>query len=248
MSSSNCSFLTCIQVLQKAGKVVWYSHLFKNFPKFVMIHIVKVRCIVNEVEVDVFLEFSCIFYDTTDIGNLISGSSAFSKSSLYILKFIHILSGLSFPSPGDLPHPGIQPASPALQADDLWSEPPEKPLRRQKPLRKAEEPEIKLPTSAGSLKKQENSRKNLLLFHWLHKSLWLCCSRKALTVWITTNCEKFLKRWEYQTTLPASWEICMQVKKQQLESDMEQWTGSNLGKWLHHGCILSPSLLNWYAH
>ena len=63
--------------MQKAGKVVWYSHLFKNFPKFVMIHIVKVRSVVNEVEVDVFLEFSCIFYDTMDIGNLISGSSAF---------------------------------------------------------------------------------------------------------------------------------------------------------------------------
>ena len=108
--------------------MVWYSHLFKNFPKFVMIHIVKVRRIVNEVEVDVFLEFSCIFYDTTDIGNLISGSSAFSKSSLYILKFsIHILNGLSFPSPGDLPHPGIQPGSPALQADSLQSEPPGKP-------------------------------------------------------------------------------------------------------------------------
>ena len=51
-----------------------------------------------------------------------------------------------------------------------------------------------------------------------------------LTVWITTNCEKFFKRWEYQATWPASWEICMQVKKQQLEQDMEQWTGSKLGK------------------
>ena len=82
--------------------------------------------IINKAEVYAFPEFSCIFYDTTDIGNLISGSSAFSKSSLYILKFIHILSGLSFPSPGDLPHPGIQPASPALQADTLQSEPPGK--------------------------------------------------------------------------------------------------------------------------
>ena len=53
---------------------------------------------------------------------------------------------------------------------------------------------------------------------------------KPLTVWITINCGKFLKRWEYQTTWPASWEICMQVKKQQLEPDMEQWTGSKLGK------------------
>ena len=53
---------------------------------------------------------------------------------------------------------------------------------------------------------------------------------KPLTLWITTNCENFLKRWEYQTTLPASWEACMQDKKQQLEPDMEQWTGSKLGK------------------
>ena len=93
-----------------------------------MIHIVKVCSVVSEVEVDVFLEFCCIFYDTTDIGHLISGSSAFSKSSLCILKFsIHILSGLSFPSPGDLPHPGIQLGSPALQADSLQFEPPGKP-------------------------------------------------------------------------------------------------------------------------
>ena len=84
-------------------------------------------------------------------------------------------------------------------------------------LEKGEEPEIKLPTSTGSSKKQESSRKkNLLLLYWLRQSLWLCGS--------------FLKRWEYQTTLPASWEIRMQVKKQQLEPDMEQWTGSKLGK------------------
>ena len=60
--------------------------------------------------------------------------------------------------------------------------------------------------------------------------LWFIDYAKPLTVWITTNCGKFLKRWEYQTTLTASWEICMQVKKQQLEQDMEQWTGSKLGK------------------
>ena len=89
-------------------------------------------------------------------------------------------------------------------------------------LEKAEEPEIKLPTSIGSLKKQESSRKT--------STSALLTMPKPLTVWIIINCEKFLKRWEYQTTLPVSWEICMQVKKQQLELDMEQWTGSKLGK------------------
>ena len=68
--------------------MVWYSHLSKNFPQFVVIHTVKVFSIVNEAEVDIFLEFSCFFYDPTDVGNLISGSSAFSKSSLNIWKFL----------------------------------------------------------------------------------------------------------------------------------------------------------------
>ena len=72
---------TCIQALQEAGKVVWYSQLLKNFPQFVVIYTVKDFSIVNEAEVDVFLEFSCFFYDAMDVGNLISGSSAFSKSS-----------------------------------------------------------------------------------------------------------------------------------------------------------------------
>ena len=89
--------------------------------------------------------------------------------------------------------------------------------------------EIKLPTSAGSLKRQESSRKTTISA--------LLTVPKPLTVWITINCGKFWKRWEYQTTWPASWEICMQVKKQQLELDMEQQTG----------CILSPCLFNFYA-
>ena len=79
--------LTCIQISQETGKVVWYSHLFKSFPKFVVIHTVKGFSIVNESEVGIFLEFPCFLYDQTDVGNLISGSSAFSKSSLYIWKF-----------------------------------------------------------------------------------------------------------------------------------------------------------------
>ena len=72
--------------------MVWYSHLFKNFPKFVVTHTVKGINVVNEAEVDVFLEFPCFFYDPTNVGNLISGSSAISKSSLNIGKFsVHIL-------------------------------------------------------------------------------------------------------------------------------------------------------------
>ena len=92
MSNSKCCFLTYIQVSQEADKVVWYTNLFKYFPQFVVMHTVKSFSIVNEAEVGVFLEFSCFFYDPTDVGNLISGSSAFSKSSLNIWKFsVHTL-------------------------------------------------------------------------------------------------------------------------------------------------------------
>ena len=85
MSSSNCCFLTCIQISQEAGQVVWYSHLLKNFLEFVVIHTVKGFGIVNKA-VDIFLELSCFFDDPVDVGNLISGSSAFSKPSLNILE------------------------------------------------------------------------------------------------------------------------------------------------------------------
>ena len=87
-------------------------------------------------------------------------------------------------------------------------------------LEKAEEPEIKLPTSTGLWKKQGNCRKTSASLTML----------KPLTVWITTNCGQFLKRRDYQSTSPASWEICVQVKKQQLEPTMEQWTISKLRK------------------
>ena len=89
-------------------------------------------------------------------------------------------------------------------------------------LEKAEEPEIKLLTSTGSSKKQESFRKTSISA--------LLTMPTPLTVWITTNCGKFFKRWAYQTTWPTSWEICMQVRKQQLELDMEQQTGSKSGK------------------
>ena len=90
MSGSNCCFL--IQVSYKTGKMIWYSHFFKNFQQFVVICTFNGSNVVNEAEVDVFLEFPYFFYDPTYVGNLISGSSAFSKYSLYIWKFsFHIL-------------------------------------------------------------------------------------------------------------------------------------------------------------
>ena len=89
MSSSNCYFLACIQVSQETGQGVWYSHLFQNFPQFIVIHTAKSFGIVNKAEIDVFLELSCFFDDPADVGNLTSGSSAFYKSSLNIM--VHVL-------------------------------------------------------------------------------------------------------------------------------------------------------------
>ena len=92
MSSFNCCFLTCTQVSQEAGQVVWYSHLFQNFPQFIVICTVKGFGIVNKAEIYVFLELSCFFDDPANVGNLISGSSAFSKTSLNIWKLmVHVL-------------------------------------------------------------------------------------------------------------------------------------------------------------
>ena len=106
-------------------------------------------------------------------------------------------------------------------------------------LEKAEEPDIKLPTSVESSKKQESSRKTSISA--------LLTTPKPLTVWVTTNCGKFFKRWVYQTTWSAFWEICMQLKQQQLELDTEQQTGFQIGKWVYQGCILSPCIFNLYA-
>jgi len=103
-------------------------------------------------------------------------------------------------------------------------------------LEKPEEPEIQLPTSVGS---QQSSRKTST-----SASLIML---KPLTMWITANCGKFFKRWDYQTTLPASWETCMQVKKQQLETDTEQMDWLQIGKEVHQDCILLPRLFNLYA-
>ena len=92
MSGSNCCFLTCIQISQEAGKVIWFSPLLKNFPQSAVTHMVKGFRVINKAEVDIFLELSCFLDDRKDIGNLISASSAFSKYSLNIWKFsVYIL-------------------------------------------------------------------------------------------------------------------------------------------------------------
>ena len=91
--SSNCCFWTCIQVSQEASNVVWYSHSFQNFLLFHSVfHTVKGVSVVNDAEVDVFLEFFCLFYDPMDVSSLISGSYGFSKYSLNIWNFlVHVL-------------------------------------------------------------------------------------------------------------------------------------------------------------
>ena len=104
-------------------------------------------------------------------------------------------------------------------------------------LENVEEPEIILPKPIGSYKKQENSRKTLTAASLTRL--------KPLTVWITTNCGKFITRWEYQTTLPASCETCMQVKKQQLELDVKQWTDSKLGKEYVKAVYCHPAYLTY---
>ena len=93
MSSSKSCFLNCIQISHESSQLVWYSHLLKNVPQFVVIHTVKGFGIVNKAEIDVFVELSCFFFDDpTDVVNLISGSSAFSISSLNIWEFkVHVL-------------------------------------------------------------------------------------------------------------------------------------------------------------
>ena len=106
-------------------------------------------------------------------------------------------------------------------------------------LEKAEEPEIKLPTSIGSQKKLENARKMSISV--------LLTMLMPLTIWIKTNCEQFLKRWEYQTTLSSSWETCMQVKKQQLELNMEQRTCPKLEKEYVKSVYFHPAYFNLYA-
>ena len=92
VSGSHCCFLICMHYLYEAGKVIWYSHLLKNFPQIAVIHTVKAFRVVNDTEVNIFSELSCFFYDPTDVGHLISVSSDFSKSSFNIWEFfVHVL-------------------------------------------------------------------------------------------------------------------------------------------------------------
>ena len=174
-----------MQISQEAGKVVWYSHLLKNFPQFAVMHTAKGFGMVSEAEVDVFLEFSCFFDDPMDVGNLISGSSAFSKCNLNIWKFmVHIL---------------LKPGLENFEHDftSIWDECNW----------------VVVWAFFG------------IAFLWDWNENW-----PFPVLWKILSCGKFLKRWEYQTILHASWETCMQVKKQQLEPNMEQQTSSKLGK------------------
>ena len=111
MSSSYC----CLQFSQEAGQVVWYSHLLRNFSQFLVIHTVKGSSTVNKAEIDVFLELSCFFDDPTDVGNLISGSSAFSKFSLNVWKFM-VHYGEEYGLNIELPH------DPAIPLLDIYPE------------------------------------------------------------------------------------------------------------------------------
>ena len=124
----------------------------------------------------------------------------------------------------------------------------------------------KLPDVEAEFRKGRGNRYQIANIHWIiekakefQKSIYFCFIDLTLTVWLTVNCGKFLKRWEYQTTLPASWEICMQVKKQQLELHMEQWTRSKLGKqyvkavychsaYLIYMHCISCEMLGWMKH
>ena len=124
----------------------------------------------------------------------------------------------------------------------------------------------KLPDVEAEFRKGRGNRYQIANIHWIiekakefQKNIYFYFIDLTLTVWLTVNCGKFFKRWEYQTTLPASWEICMQVKKQQLELHMEQWTGSKLGKqyvkavychsaYLIYMHCISCEMLGWMKH
>ena len=185
MSSSNCCFLTCIEVSQEAGQVVWYSHLFQNFPQ----QIWKTQQWPQDWKRSVFIPIlkkgnakECSNYHTIAL---------ISHASKVMLKI--------------------------LQA------------------RLQQYVNHELPDVEASFRKGRGTRDQIANICWImekarefQKNIYFCFIdyAKPLTVWITTNWGKFWERWEYQTTWPASWEICMQVRKQQLELDMEQQTGS----------------------
>ena len=227
MSGSNCCFLTCILISQEASQVFWYSHLLKNFPQFVVIHTVKGFGIVNKAKVDIFLELSCFFDHLANVGNLISGSSAFSKSSVNIWSswFMSCWSlawrilSITLLACGAAAATSRQ--SCLILCDPIDGSPPGSPVPGILKRRTLEWVAISFSNTwkwKVKVKSLSRVRPSALL-----------TMPKCSTMWITRNSGKFFNRWEYQTTWPASWEISMQVKKQQLELDMELIT-SKLGK------------------
>ena len=183
MASSNCCFLTCIQISQKAGQVVWYFHLFQNFPQFIVIHTIKVFGIVNKAEIYVFLKLSCFFYDPADVGNLISGSSALHRHHQMVNTKIRLIIFFAAKD-GEALYSQQKQGWELTVAQIMSSLLPNSDFQMFRlVLEKAEEPEIKLPTSAESWKKQESSRKTSISA--------LLTMPRLLTVWITISCGKF---------------------------------------------------------
>ena len=181
MSSSTVASWLAYRFLKKQVRWSGIPISFRIL-QFVVIHTVKDFGVVNKIKIDVFMKL-CFFRDSRDVGNLISGSSAFTKTNLNIWKFmVHV-----YLKPG---------------FSNTWTV---NSLMFKLVLEKAEKPENKLPISAGSSKKQESPRKTSISA--------LFTMPKPLTVWIRINCGKFFKRWKYQTTWPASWETYMQVRK-----------------------------------
>ena len=185
MSDYHCCFLSCVQVFKRQVRWLgWYSHFFKNFPQFVVIHTVKDCSVVNEADLFQSCWKRSVFisipkkYNAKDYSN--SHTIAFiSHASKVMLRILQVR--LQQYMNCELPD---------VQAG----------------FKKAEEPEIKLPASTGSWKKQESSRKI--------STSALLITPKPLTVWIKINCRKFSKRWKYQTTWCATWETYIQVRKQ----------------------------------
>ena len=225
MSSSNRCFLTCIQVSQEADQVVWYSHLFQN----------SVYCdphsqgygIVNKAETDVFLELSCFFNDPADVGNLISGSSAIWKTQQWPQDWKR---SVFIPVPKK-----VNPKECSNYHTIALISHASKVMLKILQARLQQYMDHELPDVQAGFRKGRGTRDQIANIHWIiekarefQKNIYFCflTMSKMPWLWITINCGKFWKRWEYQTTWPASWQTCMQVRKQQLELDMEWQTGS----------------------
>ena len=212
MFSSNCCFLTRMQIFQEAGQVVWYSHFLENFPQFVVIHTVKGFGIVNKAEIDVFLDFSCLFYDPVDVGNLISGSSAFSKFTFNIWKFlVHVLLKpiLDCKRSVFIPKKGSAKERSNYCTAALISH-ASKVILKILQTRIQQYVNRELPDLQAGFRKGIGTRDQISNIHWIiekarkfKKNIYLSFIDYAKAL-ITTNYRKYLKRWEHQTTLPVS--------------------------------------------